>query len=85
MIFVVTFIGVGLVILLYSRGVLPIAGPFVAMILGPGCVFLGLLWRRRRPIRLSRGLVGELDLLQPGRPCSSWRTVRHESGETGRR
>lgn len=58
------FIGVGLVTLLYSRGVLPIAGPFVAMILGPVCVFLGLLWRRRRLIRRSRAVAGDVDRLR---------------------
>lgn len=57
-------VGVGVVTMLYSRGILPIAGPFVAMFLGPVFVWFGLLWRRRRITRLSRELAAELERLQ---------------------
>ncbi|MQA77676.1 MAG: hypothetical protein GEV10_04210 [Streptosporangiales bacterium] len=49
----VALVGVGLVILLYSAGVVPIVGPFVAMIVGPLLVLLGRLWQGRRVTRHS--------------------------------
>lgn len=54
-------VGTGLVLLLYSRGILPFVGPFVAMFLGPLFVWLGLLWRRHRITRLSRAVAEELE------------------------
>lgn len=60
LILLISLVGVGAVYLLYSRGILPIAGPFVAMFLGPLFVWLGLLWRRRRLVRRSRDLVPDL-------------------------
>ncbi len=40
--------GVGLVTFLYSKGIIPLAGPFVAMIVGPVIVTLAAWWRSRR-------------------------------------
>lgn len=56
----VALAGVGVVTLLYSQGILAIAGPFVAAVVGPVVVLVGLLWRHRRTMRRERGLVESL-------------------------
>lgn len=52
--------GVGLVTLLYSQGIVAIAGPFVAAAVGPVLVLVGLLWRDRRVTRREQALVDSL-------------------------
>jgi hypothetical protein len=44
----VVAIGVGLVVALYDRGFLPIAGPFVAMLLAPLILLFRSWWLQRR-------------------------------------
>lgn len=51
----VLWVGVGLVVLLYSKGILPIAGPFVALLAGPLIAVLGLRWRARRAVTALDG------------------------------
>lgn len=57
----VPILGVGLVLALYSRGWLPIAGPFVVMALVPALLLGRALWWRRRIARLSRTVVADLE------------------------
>jgi hypothetical protein len=59
------FVGVGVVVALYDRGFLPIAGPFVALAVAPFLGFLGVLWVSRRHRALSRQVTHELGELLP--------------------
>lgn len=40
--------GIAVIVALYDRGILPIAGPFVAMLVVPLIVFFRRLWLARR-------------------------------------
>ncbi len=57
-------VGVGLVLLLYTKGFLPVAGPFLALFVAPVFVWLGVLWRRSRITHRSRQLAAALERLQ---------------------
>lgn len=52
--------GVGLVTLLYSQGIVALAGPFAAAVVGPVLVLVGLLWRGRRITRREQPPVDSL-------------------------
>lgn len=61
----VAIIGTGLVVLVYERGLLPIAGPFVALFVTPFIVGLGLWLYARRSERAGAAIVGALGDLIP--------------------
>lgn len=54
------FCGTGAVFILFEGGVLPIAGPFVAMAVAPLLVLVGTWWAVGRSRRLRSQLVDEL-------------------------
>lgn len=57
---VVPAFGIGLIVYFYDRGILPIAGPFVAVLLVPMIFLVRATWLRSRVTRLSRAAVAQL-------------------------
>ena len=60
---VIVFFGVSLVYVLYDRGVLPVAGPFVALLVVPLILFLRAYWWQGKVTRLARQAAGHLTTL----------------------
>jgi hypothetical protein len=56
---------VGLVTVLYDAGWLPIAGPFVAVVVAAVIVFVLMWWRSRKLQRLSSSAAEQLQALGP--------------------
>jgi hypothetical protein len=61
----VAIIGTGLVVVVYERGLLPIAGPFVALFVAPFIVGLGLRFYVRRSERAAAAALTALADLIP--------------------
>ena len=59
------FVLTGLVVLLHDRGWLPLAGPFVAVIVASTLVYVVMWWRSRRVRRLGDDAVQRLQALAP--------------------
>jgi hypothetical protein len=75
----VAAVGIAGIVALYDRGVLPVAGVFVAMVLGPALIYLRRVWLARRLTRLRDSLDTQLrelgDPVTPGPGPGDARTV----------
>lgn len=56
---------IGLVVAVYDKGWLPLAGPFVAVVVAGAIVFVVMWWRSRRLRRLSATAADQLRALGP--------------------
>ncbi len=64
---IVLFVAIGLIgviTVLYDRGWLPLAGPFVAVVVASAIVFFVMYWRNRKLKRLSGQAVDQLRSVQ---------------------